>query len=89
MKGYVVGVAQRQSTNKQTGETKTLNFLYVVWHPVAQPVGVRGKRCEETYVKFAVSDIKEDKMYEFETVRGFSREGRPYTSIEAYAEVKS
>ena len=88
MKGYVVGVAKRESKNKQTGEVRELNFIYVVWHPTVQPAGVRGKRCEEIYVKFDVSDIKEDTMYEFETVRGFSCEGRPYTAIDGYAPVK-
>ena len=87
-KARIVGKKETKRMNKETGEVKTYRELHVEYLANVPKDGMEGNEVDVIGVKFDTSGIKIGGVYDLEITKN-NYQGRRYTTIESYSEVKA
>ena len=87
-KARIIGKKVTTRADKKTGEVKTYRELHVEYLSAAPKDGMEGNEVDVIGVKFDISGIKLGGIYDFEITKN-NYQGRRYTTIESYSEVKA
>lgn len=88
MKARIIGKKTNTRVDKNTGEVKTYRELHVEYMPAIPKEGVEGNETDKIGCQFDISNIKVGGIYDLEITKN-NYQGRRYTTIESYSEVKA
>jgi len=87
-KARIIGKKVSSRVDQKTGEVKTYRDLHVEYMPLTPKDGMEGNEVDVIGVKFDISGIKVGGIYDLEITKN-NYQGRRYTTIESYSEVKA
>ena len=88
MKARIIGKKTTTRVDKNSGEVKTYRELHVEYMPAIPKDGMEGNEVDVIGCKFDTSSIKVGGIYDLEITKN-NYQGRRYTTIESYSEVKA
>ena len=88
MKARIIGKKTTTRTNEKSGEVKIYRELHVEYMPAIPKDGMEGNEVDVISCRFDTSGIKVGALYDLEITKN-NYQGRRYTTIESYSEVKA